>query len=197
MPELRYYEDMAILEVLTNHFLIAMPGLEDGHFSRTVTYICEHSADGALGIVINRALDEVRLVEVLESMSIHNHDPWLDSQSVFWGGPVDLGKGFVLHSPPGQWHATVGVGEQIGLTTSRDVLQAMAEGRGPRQSMVAFGYAGWAAGQLEHEISENWWLHGPADPRVLFEVPNDERWAAAAGLLGVDLVSLSGNVGHA
>ena len=188
---------MAILERLTNHFLIAMPSYEDSQFSRTVTYICEHSAEGALGIVINRSLRDVRLEQVLASMSIRNRDRLVSEQTVFWGGPVDLGKGFVVHSPPGQWHSTMEVSGEIGVTTSRDVLLAMADGRGPSQTLVAFGYAGWSAGQLEKELAQNLWLHVPVDRRVLFEVPSEKRWTEAARLLGVDMMRVCGQGGHA
>ncbi len=181
---------------LTNHFLIAMPMLADPNFFHTVTYVCEHSREGAMGIVINRPLS-VTVSEILEQMSITMEDgETLRNQPVFLGGPVQRERGFVIHQPIGNWEASLAVTDTIGVTTSRDILMAMAGGTGPRRSLVALGYAGWGAGQLEREIAANAWLSGPADLRVLFETPIDRRWHAAAMILGVDLNLLSGEVGH-
>ncbi len=180
---------------LTHHFLIAMPGLADPNFVHSVTYICEHSEHGAMGIVINRPLD-LSLGEVLQQLGLESR-PELTAQPVFLGGPVETSRGFVLHSPVGQWGASIAVSEDIAVTTSRDILQALAAGRGPARSLVALGYAGWAAGQLEHEMAANAWLSGPADSRILFDLPPAERWRAAAQSLGVDLSLISSDVGHA
>ncbi len=181
---------------LTNHFLIAMPQLADPNFFHTVTYICEHNADGALGIVINRQL-ELTLGEVLEHMQIQTTDLEIGDRPVYLGGPVQPERGFVLHTPNGSWDSTMAITDRIGITTSRDILAAIAEGGGPDSALVALGYAGWGAGQLEQELADNAWLSGPADEQILFQHPAEERWAAAAALLGVDLNLLSGDPGHA
>ncbi len=180
---------------LTDHFLIAMPSLEDPNFFHSVTYICEHNEHGAMGIVINRPLD-VGLSEIVRQLELEWQADQLE-RPVFLGGPVDTSRGFVLHSPPGDWEASLAVNEHIALTTSRDILQALGQGRGPERSLVALGYAGWGAGQLEAEMAANAWLSGPADAEILFELPPEQRWRAAAQKLGIDLALLSQDVGHA
>ncbi len=181
---------------LANHFLIAMPALADPNFFHTVTYICEHNAEGALGLVINRP-SELQLEDIFAHMELKAADSQIASRTVYAGGPVQPDRGFVLHEPLGQWEATMQVSEHIGITASRDILAAVAKGTGPVHSLVALGYAGWGAGQLEQEIADNAWLSGPADARIVFETPDEERWQAAARLLGVDLNLLSGDAGHA
>jgi putative transcriptional regulator len=181
---------------LTNHFLIAMPGLRDPNFARTVTYICEHTEKGAMGIVVNRPLD-LSLADVLEHMSIEAATPGIGDQPVYLGGPVDNERGFVLHTRTTPWNSTLKVTSSIYITTSRDILEAMARGEGPERTLVALGYAGWAGGQLESEMQDNAWLSGPSDIAVLFDLPAGERWAAAARILGVDLTLLSAEAGHA
>jgi putative transcriptional regulator len=183
-------------ESLSNQLLIAMPALADPNFARTVTYICEHNGDGALGIVINRPLD-LSLGDILGHLEMQVTDPDVGSQPVLMGGPVQTERGFILHQPLGAWEATLPVTAQIGLTTSQDILRDMAMGRGPGQSLVALGYAGWGAGQLEREMLENAWLSGPADESILFDLPYSERWEAAAARLGIDLNLLSDQAGHA
>lgn len=181
---------------LRNSFLIAMPALEDPNFFHTVTYICEHNEEGALGIVINRPSD-ISLAEMLSSMSI-SPEPQIDTtRPIFEGGPVQPEHGFLLHSPLGQWSATLPVTEQIALTSSKDILEAIARGAGPERYLVALGYAGWGPGQLEEEIAANAWLSGPAAAEILFDTPAELRWQAAAALLGVDLRLLSSDSGHA
>ncbi len=180
----------------TNHFLIAMPNLRDPNFARTVTLICEHSSQGAMGIVINRVTD-LRLADILQQMDIEGGDSLHLDLPVYVGGPVQNNRGFVLHEPLGQWESTLSVTESLGVSTSRDILVALAENRGPQRCLLALGYAGWAAGQLEHEIGENTWLSGPADSQILFDTPVEARWEAAAKHLGVDLAALSGEAGHA
>lgn len=187
---------MAASTSLTNHFLIAMPQLADPNFFHTVTYICEHNRNGAMGIVINRPL-ELTLGEVLDHMGIDTEDRGAIGQTVYMGGPVQQERGFVLHRPASHWDATLAITDEIGVTTSRDILSAIARGEGPSNALVALGYAGWGAGQLEGEIAENAWLSGPADEHILFETPDEQRWEAAAALLGVDLNLLSGDAGHA
>jgi len=181
---------------LTNQFLIAMPNLADPNFFHTVTYISEHNASGALGIVINRPLT-LTLGELLEHLQIPVAIPDITAMPVYSGGPVQPEQGFVVHSPVGHWGATLKVTDTIGITTSRDILEDLAHGRGPSQILIALGYAGWGPGQLEREMVENAWLSSPADPAILFHTPILQRWAAAAALLGVDLNLLSGDAGHA
>lgn len=181
---------------LRNHFLIAMPALDDPNFFHTVTYICEHNAEGALGIVINRPTD-ITIGEMLSQLSIPP-EPQLDTTAnVFEGGPVQQENGFLLHSPLGQWKGSLPVTEQIALTTSKDILEAIANGTGPERYLVALGYAGWGPGQLEEEMAANAWLSGPATADILFDTPAEKRWEAAAALLGVDLRLLSSESGHA
>jgi putative transcriptional regulator len=181
---------------LTNHFLIAMPQLADPNFFHTVTYICEHNKDGAMGIVINRPLD-IELGEILGQMDLTTNNPTTSHQHIFLGGPVQQERGFVLHKPTGGWDSTMAITDEISITTSRDILSAIAQGQGPAEYLIALGYAGWGEGQLEREIVENAWLSGPASLPVLFDTPFEERWKAAAALLGVDLNLLSGDAGHA
>ena len=187
---------MSIIQSLSNHFLIAMPGLDDPNFYHTTTYICEHDENGALGVVINRPLD-MQLGEILQHMNIEASNKEISSRQVYRGGPVQNDRGFVLHEPSGDWEATLKVTDSIGITSSRDILQAIAAGKGPENAIVTLGYAGWGAGQLESELAANTWLSGPASSKIVFEIPSDERWQAAATLLGVDLNLLSGDAGHA
>jgi len=181
---------------LTNQFLIAMPGLEDPNFFHSVTYICEHNDQGALGLVINRPLD-MQLGEILQHIKLQHSEPEARQIQVHLGGPVQQDRGFVLREPLGEWEATLKVTDRIGITSSIDILQAIAKNEGPERSLITLGYAGWGAGQLEQEMAENAWLSGPADPDILFNSPDEERWKAAAASLGVDLDLLSGEAGHA
>lgn len=181
---------------LRDHFLIAMPALSDPNFDHSVTYICEHSSDGAMGILINRQLTLI-MAEVLGQMQIGPSKKFNTNQKVHEGGPVQPEHGFVLHSPVGAWESSLQVGDNIALTSSRDILTAIAHGEGPQHYLIALGYAGWGPGQLEQELAANAWLSSPADPRILFELPIEERWSAAAALLGVDLNLLSSECGHA
>ena len=180
---------------LTSHFLIAMPAMQDPNFSRTLTFVCEHNERGALGIVVNRPID-VTLDALFRQVEIPLAAGALASQPVFYGGPVQLEHGFVLHRPVGGWKSTLPVGE-IGLTTSKDILEAMARGEGPREQLVALGYAGWAPGQLENEIAQNGWLTVQADLDVIFNVPPEARYEAAMQALGVNAAFLSEEAGHA
>lgn len=181
---------------LTNQFLIAMPTLADQNFFQTVTYLSEHNDSGALGLVINRPL-QLTLGQLLEHLQIVTDRPEIAAMPVYHGGPVQPEQGFVIHSPVGHWGATLRVTDQIGITTSRDILQATACGQGPERLLVALGYAGWGPGQLERELVENAWLSGPPDLDILFQLPSERRWQAAAALLGVDLTLLSADAGHA
>lgn len=181
---------------LKSQLLIAMPALEDPNFARTVTYICEHGDHGAMGIVLNRPTD-LCLADVLKHMEIEGGLGAAGEQIVFLGGPVEEERGFVLHTHTEPWDSTLPITDEISITTSRDILEAMAHGDGPGQTLVALGYAGWGAGQLEKELQDNAWLSGPADQSILFELPPEQRWEAAAKLLGVDLNLLSNDAGHA
>jgi len=180
---------------LSNQFLIAMPALGDSNFGGSVIYVCEHTAQGALGLVINRPTD-LTLGSLFERIDLKLEIAPIKDSPVFYGGPVQTDRGFVLHAPIGDYTSSLKVGE-LALTTSRDVLQAVAAGEGPSRMLVTLGYAGWAAGQLESELAENAWLTVSADPRVIFDTPPGERYPAALGLLGVDPLMLADSAGHA
>ena len=181
---------------LTHHFLIAMPNMADPHFAKTLTFICEHNDKGALGIVVNRPT-EMNLQTLLEQVSIPFGAEQFKSIPVHFGGPVQIDRGFVLHMPLGQWQSTLAVSPDVGLTTSKDILQAVARGEGPSQLLVTLGYAGWAPGQLENELAQNAWLTVQAKPEVIFGLRAEQRLPAAMGLLGIDFASLSDEAGHA
>ena len=181
---------------LTHNFLIAMPSLQEGFFAGTIIYICEHNENGALGIVLNRPLS-LTLSEMFEQIGIPLHQLNLGKMPVLLGGPAQPERGFVLHDTPGEWQSTLRINDRLSLTTSRDVLEAVGQGHGPRNLIVTLGYAGWAQGQLEHEMSENVWLTVTASERILFDLPPEERLTAAMTLLGVSYASLVDNAGHA
>ncbi|HET7674977.1 MAG TPA: YqgE/AlgH family protein [Gammaproteobacteria bacterium] len=183
-------------DFLTNQFLIAMPSLGDPNFHETVTYIFEHNDNGALGIVINRPLT-LTLGEVFAQLSLEVAESASAEQPIFAGGPVERQRGFVLHRPLGGWQATLPIGDDIGVTSSQDILEAMARGEGPAHSLFALGYAGWGVGQLEQELAANAWLSVAADADLIFNTPPEERWHAAARLIGIDLSLLSNDAGHA
>lgn len=187
---------MQATENFTRQFLIAMPNLADPNFFHSVTLICEHGDDGAMGLVINRPMDDITLGTVLTHMGIEGGDA-LGSTPVYTGGPVQPERGFVLHSPPGEWNSTLRLGEDLAVTTSRDILEALVEGRGPEHFIVTLGYAGWGPGQLEREITDNAWLTTPSDSAILFDTPASRRWESAARHIGIDLNLLSGEAGHA
>ncbi|HQZ30607.1 MAG TPA: YqgE/AlgH family protein [Arenimonas sp.] len=186
---------MADTPCFTDHFLIAMPGLEDPNFHRSVTLVCQHDASGAMGIVINRMADYT-LGELLDQLQLPTRDEQLAGRVIVAGGPVHPDRGFVLHDDPREWSSTLHLGRGLAVTTSRDILAAMAQGDGPRNALVALGYAGWSAGQLEDELAQNSWLTVPADPAIVFDTPLEERWHAAARALGVDLSRLADYAGH-
>ncbi|MFZ5556313.1 MAG: YqgE/AlgH family protein [Pseudomonadota bacterium] len=181
---------------LTHHFLIAMPNMADPYFARTLTYVCEHNDQGALGLVINRPID-MTLQSLFEQISVTLEPIELRRMPVLFGGPVQMDRGFVLHRPVGGWQSTMPVRDDIGLTTSKDILQAVGRGEGPHHMLVTLGYAGWAPGQLEQEISQNAWLTVSARPDVIFDLPAEERLPAAMELLGIDFANLSEDAGHA
>ncbi len=181
---------------LTGHFLIAMPGLNDGHFNHSVTYICEHDENGCFGIVINNETD-IPLSRIIQEMNIEGSSNIPENKHVFLGGPVETGRGFVLHSPVGEWKSSLHINDSIALTTSKDILQAFANGEGPEHAIITLGYAGWAAGQLEHEMAQNAWLNCPADDRIIFNTPADKLWQEAANTIGIDMQLLTQDPGHA
>lgn len=181
---------------LTNHFIIAMPSLQDGNFSESVTYICEHDENGALGITINRP-SEISLAEIFSQLQLNISSDHIIDQTILNGGPVQIDRGFILHSPTGNWDSSLKVTNSIAVTTSQDIMQAIANNEGPEKSLIALGYAGWGPGQLEYELSENAWLSCPATEEILFNTPLEKRWRAAALLLGIDLQLLSNQTGHA
>jgi len=182
---------------LNNQLLVAMPSLADPNFSHSVTLICEHNERGALGIVINRPL-EMRMAEVLEQLSLVTEDARLRDMPVLAGGPVQRDRGFVLHRPgPQEFESTMPVSDSLHVTTSRDVLAAMARGNGPEHAVIALGYAGWEAGQLDEELLQNAWLTVPCDDSLIFELPFEQRWHAAARLLGIELSRISTQAGRA
>lgn len=181
---------------LTNHFLIAMPTLADQNFHHTVTYICEHNREGTMGITLNRPTD-LHLNDILGQLDIQNIDSSAGEQTVYVGGPVQTDRGFVLHTNDSNWDSTLTITRDISITTSVDILRAIAEGEGPEKTLIALGYSGWGAGQLEDELIDNAWLSGPADSQIIFDLPSTERWRAAATFIGVDLDRLSSVSGHA
>jgi len=181
---------------LSNQLLIAMPGMADPNFHSTVTLVCEHNSEGALGIVINRPTD-MNLGDLFEQLDLADTDASVASFPVLNGGPVAQDRGFVLHNPDSDFASSVSVSADIQLTLSRDVIDALASGSGPRQSLIALGYAGWDSGQLEEEILSNTWLTVPASPEVIFDVPFADRWSVAAKTIGIDISQMSSDAGHA
>lgn len=181
---------------LTNHFLIAMPSLQGSVFSRTLTYVCRHDENGAFGLVVNRP-SNIYLPALLEQVKVTLEREDLVNFPIYLGGPVQTDRGFVLHSPVGQWRSTLKVNDQIGLTTSLDILEEVAQGRLPDHMLITLGYAGWSAGQLEEEIKQNSWLTVEANPEILFNCPPAQRLDAAMSSLGVGMFQISDEVGHA
>ena len=181
---------------LTHQFLIAMPAMADPNFSGSVVYVCEHGEKGALGLVINRPT-ELTLERLFDKIDLKLEiAPWREAP-VYFGGPVQTDRGFVLHAPTGNWQSTLRVRDVIGLTTSKDILEAVGRGEGPPRMLVTLGYAGWSPGQLEHELSQNAWLTVEASDGIIFETPSDERLPAAMELLGLDYARLQDSAGHA
>jgi len=181
---------------LTHNFLIAMPQLDDPNFFHSATYLCDHSADGAMGFIFNHPL-ELDLASALQQMDITTELATLSEQPVYYGGPVEEDRGFVLHRPVSLWESTLVVSDELAITTSQDILNSIAEEKGPEQYMVVLGYAGWGSGQLEQELAENVWLSGPANLDIIFDTPAEQRWEKSALNIGVDINLLSGDSGHA
>ena len=188
---------------LTNQFLIAMPGMGDGTFAGTVVYLCEHTEKGALGLVINKPID-ITLKNLFEKVELSLDREDLAGAPVYFGGPVQTERGFVLHEPLGAEGAAAGgynsslkIEGGLEMTTSKDVLEALASGAGPKRVLVTLGYSGWAAGQLEDEMSNNGWINVEAEPGIIFDTPVGERYVKALSLLGIDAGMLSADAGHA
>ena len=181
---------------LTGHFLIAMPAMTDPHFVKSVTYICEHNDTGAMGIVINRPV-ELNLEALFAQLNLDISEQKIASQAAQFGGPVQIERGFILHQPAGSWDSTIAIHGDTALTISKDILEAVANGTGPEKFLIALGFAGWSAGQLEEEMSKNAWLTVEATDDIIFNIPNKEKLSAAMNLLGVDYASLSEVAGHA
>lgn len=184
------------MSYFNQQLLIAMPGLDDPNFDHGVTLMCQHNEEGALGITINRHSD-LTLKDVLDQLDIPCEDEAISAQPVLAGGPVQQERGFVLHTPDRQWESTSEIAPGIMVTTSRDILEAIAEHRGPEKFVVALGYAGWSAGQLEEELRDNAWLNVGARSDIVFDLPISERWMHAVETLGIDAASLQPVGGHA
>jgi putative transcriptional regulator len=186
---------------LTNQFLIAMPGMGDGTFSGAVVYLCEHTDKGALGLVINKPID-IRLKNLFEKVELSLERDDLAGQPVYFGGPVQTERGFVLHErlgdDGGHYNSSLAIaGGELEMTTSKDVLEALSNGAGPKKVLVTLGYSGWGAGQLEEELGRNGWLTVAAQPEIIFDTPAEDRYERALALLGIDPRMLSGEAGHA
>ncbi|HET7268717.1 MAG TPA: YqgE/AlgH family protein [Oleiagrimonas sp.] len=181
---------------LAGQFLIAMPGMDDPSFTHGVTLLCQHNEDGAIGLLVNRPA-EFHLGDVLEQMQIACELDDINRMPVLQGGPVQTERGFVLHDGARQFDASYRINPHWSVTTSRDILAAIAVGEGPDNIVVTLGYAGWEAGQLDEEIKANAWLTVDADSRIVFDTPVEDRWSAAAGLVGIDVAQLAGYAGHA
>lgn len=186
---------MSEITYLKNNFLIAMPGMEGSSFSKSVTYLCQHDEEGALGLVINKP-GTLTMGDIFKQLKVDAIRPEIANIQVFMGGPVQPERGFVVHSPKGNWDSTLVVNEQLALTSSKDILEAISQDEGPDKWMVALGYAGWGGGQLESEIQQNAWLHGRADEDIIFEESIHQRWELAAHRIGVDISLMSADAGH-
>ena len=181
---------------LRGHFLVAMPGMSDPRFARSLIYLCEHSDQGAMGIVINKPTD-MTLASLFERIELANPDVELAGQPVLFGGLVQLDRAFVLHKPAKPWQATMKITDDIALTSSKDILESVGGETAPQSMLVALGYAGWVPGQLDSEILKNDWLSVPADDEILFDLPYEERLPAALAKLGIGFDRLSDVAGHA
>ena len=181
---------------LAGHLLVAMPNMSDPRFERAVIYVCAHGEDGAMGLMINKLVDQITFPEMLEQLGIDNSDV-SEQIRVHFGGPVETGRGFVLHSTDYRQDSSMEVDSAIALTATVDILRDIAGGQGPRRSLLALGYAGWGPGQLDQEIQANGWLHVDPDEQLIFDTDLDDKWQRAIGKLGFDPFSLTGHFGHA
>ena len=184
------------LGYLTGQLLIAMPQMQDARFHKSVLYICAHTSDGAMGLVINKVLDSLTLPELMEHLEVPTETP-MKPDKIHFGGPVETARGFVLHSADYTDEGTLIVGNGLALTATLDILRAIGRGEGPRQTLLALGYAGWGPGQLDAKIQANSWLSVPADEAIVFDLQNDTKWERAIGRLGIDAGMLSSEAGHA
>jgi putative transcriptional regulator len=180
---------------LNGQLLIAMPGMQDPRFEHTVLYMCTHSADGAMGLIINRTFGEIRFADLMDQLGIEGPVPC--DRPVHFGGPVDCSRGFVLHSAEFQSDQTLTVDDNVALTATKDILRALVQGTGPHEAIFALGYASWYAGQLDTEIQSNAWLTAPAHHDLIFDTDLDTKWERAIARLGFDPAMLSGDAGHA
>ncbi len=194
--QLPYNVRMHQSSTLSNQLLIAMPNLRDPNFERGVALVCQHGEDGAMGIMINR-LSDYCLGDVLAQMNLRSELADVIEAPVLVGGPVQPERGFVLHTPHGGWDSSFRISDTISVTTSRDILEAIASGNGPQHAVVALGYSGWSPGQIEQELRENAWLTAPVDNAILFTTPLSDRWQASAALVGVNLDQISPYAGNA
>ena len=183
-------------DYLNGQLLIAMPAMGDPRFARSVIYMCVHNEEGAMGLIINKAADELSFADLLSQLNIETMGMAPDV-AIHFGGPVETGRGFVLHSGDYRREGTIDVGDDVGLTATVDILEDIASNAGPDRYILALGYAGWGAGQLDSEIQQNAWLHVPADPDLTFGGDIDSKWERAIAKIGVDLSLLSGDAGHA
>lgn len=181
---------------LEGQLLLAMPGIGDPRFERTVILVCQHSAEGAMGLVINRSFQRLSVAELLQQLEVEPSED-LERAPVHAGGPVEPSRGFVLHSTEYEQPSTLRVTDKIALTATLDILRDMAARRGPARSLVALGYAGWAPGQLDRELTRHGWLSAPATEAIVFEAPIDQKWSRAMSSIGIDVRMLSGEAGHA
>lgn len=181
---------------LAGHLLLAMPALSDPNFTRSVILLCEHTPQGALGLVVNRPLS-LPLAQVLRQLELPSDNPKMAARVAFSGGPVETARGFVVHDAPGRFGDSVTIGEMLAVTASQEILDSIARGAGPARFLLLLGYAGWGPGQLERELADNAWLATPASPELIFDAPVAERWRRAAASIGVDLARLSSEAGHA
>jgi putative transcriptional regulator len=189
---------------LDGQFLLAMPGMADQRFARSVVYICAHSSEGAMGLIINQPARKITFPDLLQQLELLEPEELIrlpdpaEKMQVLKGGPVETGRGFVLHSSDFFIdNSTLTIDDAVSLTATVDILRAIARGHGPQQAVLALGYAGWSPGQLEEEIQQNGWLNVPADPSLLFDRDVDSKWGRAIRLLGIDPAMLSGEAGHA
>lgn len=192
----RYNSRMLPAHSLAEQFLIAMPTLLDSVFARTVTLICQHDEQGAMGLVVNQDSDYT-LGELFDQLDLNCDNAAMRELAVLSGGPVQAERGFILHHDGREWDSSMRLSNGLIVSTSRDILKALAAGEGPDQFLVLLGYSGWSAGQLEQEITENSWLNAPVAQDILFKLPVEQRWHAAASQIGIDLALMSSQVGHA
>ncbi len=187
---------MPISTSFANHFLIAMPAMSDPNFAHTVIYICEHHAEGTVGLIINRPM-EFPVSLVFDQMNIESVEEDRKTQPLMFGGPIQMERGFVIHRPMGVWRSSLILGDEVTITTSNDIIRAIAEGTGPNDSLITLGYAGWTGNQLEQEVMDNVWLVCPFKAGLLYDVPFTQRWETAGMMIGVNMNQLTSAAGHA